>query len=317
MRVGLQVFRRLSATICGLVCFSALSQATAEPDSLSARQLLARMSTASHHTSYRGTFTYQQRGALKTFKVFHLVRDNEEFEKLVHMDGASAEVIRPGNPLHCKRAGQGLLDSSAGDSRIEQLYHLKITGDDRVANRPVTELQLIPRDTWRHGYVFSIDKQSGLLLRTLMIANDGQRLLERFQFVDVEIGPGLSGLQLQSTEAQTTVAGVETLPCNDYDKLGFGLWKVHWLPEGFVLAGVKRGEGASENLMFTDGIGFFSVFVEPQDKDIPSGSARRGATVVAMTRAAYREQNYSVSVVGEIPLRSAKRIARSVRAQIQ
>ena len=318
--------------ISGLFSFLATVFAFAETSptdiaALTPQQLLARMSHASRHVSYQGTFTYQQRNMLATFKVIHTVHDDEEYEQLIRMDGQRREVVRSGNSLHCTRIGETLLANSDVSASISRYYDLAITGEDRVANRQVIELQLVPKDGMRHGYILSIDKQSGLLLRTLIISdyrnspagsyarNDGRniggKLLERFQFVNITIDPELA-TQLHSSNSATLIAGTELLPCDGSKEIQPGHWQVAALPKGFALAGLQQGERGEESLVFSDGMAFFSVFIEPVSVVMADCYGRRGASVVVMTHTIDQQQQYSICVVGEIPLSAARRVANSV-----
>lgn len=290
-----------------------------------AQQLLKRMAEVGRTSSYKGTFTYEQGGVLKTFRVFHTVKDGKEYERLVHLSGPSAEVVRQGNPVGCSRTGDlllrgGIVESSIGHGHLDDFYHLSIQGEDRVAGRTVIELHVIPKDQLRYGYVLSIDKQSGLLLRAIMVAENRKQVLERFQFVDVSFGAEISTDEVMSTEVAPMVADVNGLPCvRDDRRPALGLWNVGWVPEGFVLVDVQPGaKKASETLMFSDGLGFFSVFIDNgPGLQLPLLKAKRGATVAVMDRATLGTDEYAVCVVGEIPTESAARIAQSVGPQQQ
>jgi sigma-E factor negative regulatory protein RseB len=65
-------------------------------------------------------------------------------------------------------------------------------------------------------------------------------------------------------------------------------------------------------LMFTDGLATFSVFIEPATDTIPEGVAQRGATLAMMTGLEFQEQLYRVTIVGEIPVITAQRIAQGI-----
>lgn len=86
------------------------------------------------------------------------------------------------------------------------------------------------------------------------------------------------------------------------------------MPSGFMSAGVNRSESVGDMMMFTDGLSSFSVFVRPSvDGVAAQGQAQRGATVAFMQQYRFGQDIYTVSVVGEIPARTAQRIASSIR----
>ncbi len=327
-KVSGRQFRRLYV-ICliqfgfTLSVFSAAASA-ATPEAGPAHDLLKRMAEASRKASYRGTFTYEHGGVLKTFKIFHAVRNGKEYERLVHMNGPEAEVIRMGNSLDCRRASDMLLrgaiiESSIGHGHIGDFYEFLIRGEDRVAGRRVVELHVVPKDLQRYGYVLSIDKESSLLLRAMLVSPDRKQVLERFQFVEVDLDTPVSDEELSNSDSRPMVADVNALPCIDgTEKPASRHWQVGWLPKGFVLVGRRAGsEPGHEALMFADGLAFFTIFIDNgTGLNMPPLQARRGATVAVMSKVTGKSQEFSVCVVGEIPMKSADRVARSLQASI-
>ena len=65
-----------------------------------------------------------------------------------------------------------------------------------------------------------------------------------------------------------------------------------------------------ETLLFSDGLSVFSVFFDPQGgRLLPEVQAQRGATVAQLARVNARGGDFLVSVVGEIPIETAQRVA--------
>ena len=91
-------------------------------------------------------------------------------------------------------------------------------------------------------------------------------------------------------------------------------WQQSWLPPGFGLAGyLKSGDSGGETLIYTDGLAIFSVFIDSSETvDIPKMQAQRGATVAYLTKAKISQQDFLISVVGEIPVETARAVAHAV-----
>jgi len=71
-----------------------------------------------------------------------------------------------------------------------------------------------------------------------------------------------------------------------------------------------QGQGKVTARAYTDGLASFTVFHEPRDESITESASTRGATV-----AVHRNlPGAMVTVVGEIPLATAQRIAASVKS---
>ena len=313
---GPQVTRILPVLICGLILFwptqklaadSGLQAGDTSQSEGAAQQMLLRMWQSGRQTNYQGVFTYQQGSQLDSFRVAHRVENGKEFEYLSRLNGIREDVVRPGNPLHCKRVGESLVEQGAD---MAHLYRYTPAGEERIAGRRAHKLLLEPKDFMRNGYRLWLDDESGLLLKAEVVSRVNGRLLERFQFVDLNIG--------DPTEEQGKLAGeqlpVDLLPCDGEQGIVSGRWQIDQLPKGFVLSDVRQWQNG-EKLLYSDGMASFSVFVEPADTAMADYHGVRGATVLYVNYMQDVEKRlYSVSVVGEIPMPLAKRLAHSVRA---
>ena len=203
-------------------------------------------------------------------------------------------------------------------SRLEDHYSIYIKGENRVANRDVISVHVVPKDKYRYGYLLSIDKKTGLLLQSLLIDHSGKgnRVLERFQFVQLELGAMINEADVMPSSADHVVASAESLPCAGAKQPADSQrqWRAAWLPPGFAFAGYQpRTEKTGESLIYTDGLAVFSIFVDTQELiDLPEVEARRGATFAYMVRKGIDNRDFLISIVGEIPSATAKQIAHSV-----
>lgn len=292
-------------------------------DLSSVTNALKKMAEANRQLSYEGVYSYEFGGALKTVKVFHSVRNGQEFERIVHLNGPKREVIRRGNNLSCQRLGDALLRGASAFSsdisrgHIETYYNLYLKGDERVAGREVSMVHVVPKDLYRYGYALGIDKETGLLLQSMLIANN-KKVLERFQFVDISIGTLVDDMSLEPSDREHHLASMDALPCVD-EKGEIATdanrhWKVSWVPPGFALSGYQVSPDTHrQTLVFTDGLAVFSVFVDTDEViSIPSMQAQRGATVAFLSHLEHSGSNYTICVVGEIPVETAKKVAHSL-----
>ena len=287
----------------------------------SAQDLMARMAKASRELNYSGVFTYEHRGNLTSVKLVHEVRDGKIYERLLHMDGSQRDVVSRSDSLDCVRAGDMLLRGNTykindgNYSRLEDFYEFHIKGDDRIANREVSLVHVIPKDRYRYGYVIAIDKVSGLLLQSVLMNHAGQPL-ERFQFVDISIGSASSHQDMQADEGE--FREINQADCVQVDRkieTPQSMWDVNWLPPGFVLASHQPpGAEGQESMMYTDGLAVFSVFIDSvQGKVLPSIDAKLGATVAVLTKVDISGNQYAICVVGEIPRGTAGQVAGAIR----
>lgn len=306
-----------------LVTAVPFSPSYALDDLSSVTNLLKRMAEANRQLSYQGIFSYEHGGALNTVKVFHSVRDDQEFERIVHLNGPEREVIRRGNDLDCQRLGDAMLRgaplglSELSRGHLETHYKLYIKGEDRVAGRDITVVHVVPKDLFRYGYVLGLDKETGLLLQSMLIGNN-KRVLERFQFVDITIGTLMDDMAVEPTNTDHHLASLDASPClnaeGNLSSTSERHWQTTWLPPGFAMSGYHISHDTSrETLVFTDGLAVFSVFVDSNDAiKVPDMEAQRGATVAFLSRIQYNNSEYIICVVGEIPIETAKQVAQSL-----
>lgn len=159
-----------------------------------------------------------------------------------------------------------------------------------------------------------------MLLRSELLSPSGERL-EIFQFVHIEmdvpvseaeLSPELDGgrvrHRLAFAEREESSSDVRSPD-----------WKAGWLPGGFTMTAtdirhVPAHDRPVHTLRYSDGLASFSVFVE-RSRGQPGWqhSRRRGATSAVMRELAVADRGrFLVTVVGEIPMRTAERVARSI-----
>ncbi len=182
-------------------------------------------------------------------------------------------------------------------------------GKSRVLGRAAQLIRIVPKDTHRYGYWLWLDKDSGLLLKLAVVTRKGQ-LLEQIQFTHLEISDNASE-NLKQLSVTDLPKVIELSAKDDNTQLA---WQVNWLPRGFKEVKSDRhritnSKQAVEFMLFNDGLIDISVYVNPsQEKQRPIEYAQDGATIVLNNV----ENNIEVSVVGKIPLSSAKKIVNSL-----
>lgn len=313
------------------------------------QSLLAQMSHSASELNYHGSVSYQRGETMRSLRMAHAVIEGKEYERLEYMDGQPREIVRLGHEPGCIHPGQHLMrfhrngstqprpqsqieqmqadHQAAIDTGINQYYALSRGELIRVAGRLGIELALKPKDLYRFGYRLVLDQESGILLRSELLGADGD-VLERFQFVEVEIGEALPKEYFLAKEEAVSsyqtqhIAPKGLLAQQTAATLGGPHWTVDWLPAGFTtdITGLKVHTG--DMASFTDGLAGFSVFIEPSQEDpgqketgevVVSGSSRLGATLAVSQIMMLNDHPYTVTVVGEIPFATAKQVAQSVK----
>lgn len=263
---------------------------------------------------------------LATFRIVHVVIDGIERERIVHLNGPRREILRTGDEVaYLLTPGDALLDlegATPGGAygrvfarRFENVadhYDVVVKGRDRVAGRPATHLQVTPLDEDRLGYQLWLDDASGLLLRS-ELRDPSRTNLEIFQFTSLLVGEDVDPENLVSTTQGALIRQL-SITADDAARTD-SPWRAGWVPAGFELTSANTGDNPPglSMLTFSDGLAAFSVFVEAMP-ETGAGHvvSRSGATVALTHMAASARGNHLVTVVGEVPVATARRIAASV-----
>lgn len=278
--------------------------------------LLRQLSQSLQERGFRGHLTYEYGGQMDSLAVVHGIVNGVEQERILHLSGPAREAVRHGRVASCVNAGSfllrgGLASGAQGASAgINQNYQFVLRGEERIAGRQAAIIQMVPKDSLRYGLTLALDKATGLPLMWL-IQNRQGKILERMQFVDIQLDPKFSESDFKA-EGLAVGIGVNKEQCFTAPAQP-SQWHFNWLPPGFVLAQASR-EDAGEYLTFTDGLAVFSVRVNhlPSATSRRVGAALRGATLAMVTAFNDGNNHYQMSLTGEIPPETAQAVLASI-----
>lgn len=312
--------RRLAA----LLLAASLPAAAAE----TARQWLDEMSSALQTLDYDGTFVYLHDGKLEAMRIIHQVDAGGERERLVSLTGSAREVLRDDKSVTCIMPDNKSV--MVGQSRprqpfpvvprdlgsVSHHYLLEDLGDDRMAGYTTRVIAITPKDNYRYGYRFWIDKNTRMLLKSDLTGADSEPI-EQVMFTRLGIGAEISDAEL---EPSLTGEGYswhrqEDVRQDPVADPGKPAWRVARLPAGFELTHFQhkrmRQEGAAaEHMVYSDGLATVSVYVE---RLTASAEALQGlSTMGAVNAYGLLLDGHQVMVVGEVPPVTVEMMARSV-----
>lgn len=297
------------------VVFLALLGSCLVQHAQAAESWLQRLAQAGHQ-SFQGTFIYERNGSFSTHAVWHKGGNKAISERLLQLDGPAQEVLRvDGRPQCVSDALAAQLADTQWPARelnavqLQQHYDLRVLGSSRVAGRAATVLALIPRDQHRYAFELHLDDESALPLKSLLI-NEKGRLLERFQFVSLA--------PLESEGALRPSDACKSLSAEKAPELKRS-WRAGWVPPGFELSqALERTSPLSAepvaHLLYGDGLARFSVFIESlHGAAAEDARSQFGPTAVASRRMSTAAGDVMVTVIGEVPLGTAERVALSIQ----
>ncbi len=288
-----------------------------------AQDWLNRLSQAEQQQSFQGTFVYERNGSFSTHNIWHRVQDGKVRERLLQLDGSAQEVLRIDGHTQCVSGSliAGLGNTPDGTSRtldpqkLKNWYDLAVIGKSRVAGRQAVIVALTPKDQHRYGFELHLDKETGLPLKSLLLNDKGQ-LLERFQFTRLNVAAPTDGDLQASAECKAVAQDPAKVVAVK------AAWHSDWLPPGFELSSsaVRKDPDTQvqvNSLMYDDGLARFSVFLEPLNgANATDTRTQLGPTAAVSRRLTTPQGEMMVTVVGEIPIGTAERIALSMRSDV-
>lgn len=290
----------------------------------SAQQWIDQMSQSVRELNYRGRSILLNGNQLNSVEVIHGIVNGEPWERIIHLSGKPAEILRRGKQISCLHpesskdfqafAGVSPLKKISSEQfKIPAHYMLRKGGSGRVAGRIAYRVDVLPKDKSRYGYQLWLDQASGLLLKSVTVDRKS-RGLEVFEFVSLEINVPIGDDLFTPGEGLQWVEKPSALPAEDDSSLE---WRLTWLPSGFALAEKEMrviGGVHASTKVFSDGLAAFSVFLEKIDSRFQSESTQiNGATTALSRRLPVKGGEYLVTVVGEIPMETAMQIAMAVK----
>jgi sigma-E factor negative regulatory protein RseB len=309
---------------------STLAQAPVIADT--AMDWVQRMSDAMRDLNYRGEFVYMHDNSLEGMQISHNKDMNGEKERLISLNGEAREVIRDNQNLTCiwPSSRKVIVDVSRKNrfspifipediARLEKFYQMKLVGKDRIANMNTVIVHIEPRDQYRYGMKFWINEDNGLMMKSSLL-DENQRVIEEVMFTSLQLFEGDNKLVIDTMppidDSFTLVRyhsgdSSSTFAADDS-------WQLATVPGGFWRESVLRRKISGsdhfiQQMVYTDGLASFSVFIEKKSTLTQSGVSSMGA-VNAFIRIL---NDHSVTAIGEVPAITVKQVAESVTYQRQ
>lgn len=294
-------------------------------ESNDARYWLEKMAHSAGKFNYEGTFVYRRHTQLMAMRIIHAVDDKGNRERLTSLNGVTREVIRADDNvtailpdrerqvLDRRRVAKPFSPQTLSSTKeVDKYYILALQGEDRTAGRLTRIVLISPRDQFRYGYRLWVDQETGILLQSDLLGENGDAL-EQVMFTDIKL---LDTPPTVFQDNKRTVPKGHALKNTADTESDLYSWKVNRMPPGFVLKEryhQTRSEHhpGFEHLVYTDGLASVSVFVEKQaDQDnMPfAGVSRMGAVNAYGSMLDGRQ----VTVVGEVPVATVQLIGTSI-----
>lgn len=310
-----------------LLLSSLAAAALAEEDP---RQWLLRMTMAVEDLNYEGSLVHMHGGEADILRIVHRVQDGKVAERITAVDGKGREIIRMDEQVTCILPDQMAIhveprDADARDQSPlqgslpsvetldEKLYTVRLDGPDTVAGRATQILAVQPMDPYRYGYRLWLDRQTAMPLKIQMREESGD-VLEQILFTEIRMPATIPDAALEPSLDIEGYRLMEGAAVPEGEEMPTADWRASDLPAGFMLKTVKSkyAPGAAmptEQLVYSDGLAVVSVFIEAEQTE---GGGKDGASSMGAANAYTTSRDgHLITAVGEVPVRTVERIARS------
>jgi sigma-E factor negative regulatory protein RseB len=309
-----------------LLASALLICAKASADEMSAEALLQQMQSASTQQNFELSMVKARQGRIEPLRISHAIIDGKEVAHLSYLDGKAVEYLQRQNEFtffenthepYTLKGGRfpGIWSTlvSMPLARVLGSYDLVVAGRSRVAGRVSQVIRMVPKEADKYGFVLWLDEESHLLLRADMIDKEGN-LVEQVLGVDLDLmtvpSPWL--VTLASSKLPQALALEDAYPAPQQTLS----WQITWLPEGFKVLSQDKHQLVTTStpvdyMMLSDGLVDLSVYVVRVDpkQAVRQQLIRQGATSLVSF---VNDVGVEITVVGEVPADTAKRIAESV-----
>ena len=290
---------------------------------------LQTIAFATHQTDYIGTFVYQHNGHMETVRITHISDQNGEHEKLESLEGPRREFIRNNNEIwwylgdhkavQVERQYRGksfpaLLPEQL--SALNENYLINTAEQVRIAGFDTQAIVFQPKDTLRYTHKMWAHRDSGLLLKAVVL-DERRQIVEQYTFIQLKIGGDIERTQVITGQSTPTLQQQShAMPSETSTQTATNDWKVVAVPSGFKkIMEMRRPLPGKKtdviHFVFSDGLAGISVFIETLGNHFNRklGLSSRGAIHVYSKE----KGDYLITVVGEVPPRTIMQVANSVR----
>ena len=286
------------------------------------------MSESMRNLSYRGNFVYRHENQLESMSIFHVKDEHGEKERLLSLNGEAREIIRDNKNITCvwPSSRTVVVDYSKQNSfsplfipddiaSISKYYEMIMAGEGRIAGQKSVVVHITPKDQYRYGLKLWINESNGLLMKSNLVGENDE-ILEEVMFTNLQLLTEEDDMNIDimpKLEDDFTMVRYhrddksETVDAQSME------WTTSEIPAGFRQESIlKRKSSESEEfvhqMIFTDGLASLSIFIEKQ-----SSEDHRGGTSMGAVNAYIRNlDEYSITVIGEVPAITVQQVAESI-----
>jgi sigma-E factor negative regulatory protein RseB len=280
---------------------------------------------AAKNLNYEGIFHSQHSNEIKSIKVMHAFYHNEEYTRVIMLDGDRGEVLSEGNNVvvyHStndnviveKRKKQHLFPAvfPLNLEALKKNYRLSFGPLERIAGRLAQLVVLVPQDEFRYSYHFWFDKETSIPLK--MIVSDKQnKAIEQSSFNQITFQKNIN-LDWFHTNMKKVKKSIDRKEIAQ-KVLKNRFWVVKNIPPGFsevdfISHRIPGLNIQSHQLIYSDGLAYVSVFIRPISK---GAKPKVGEVTIGSSNICAKYYNgYQIMSIGSVPFKTVKYFSKSI-----
>lgn len=312
---------------CFLILQVLVPQAIADTSTQNPEELIRKMSKALTNLNYEGQFVHMQGVNIESMSIVHSSDAGGELEYMLSLNGEAREVFRNRSLVTCiwpssksvivsdSKARKILpnIDESLANS---EAYQLTMDKPDRVAGVATHVINIKPVDHFRYGYRFWVDTKTNMLLRSMLIDNEGSAI-EQVMFTNISYPESIPATRFETPgeqiETYHTQMPKKAIVGSEQNRVSFAKLPMGYKEVSETYQAMPINDGPVSHVMLSDGMASVSVYVEyvakSEQADVSMGMSSMGG----MNAFTHSLPNALITVVGEVPPATVEAIAMSVQ----
>nr|WP_159084144.1 MucB/RseB C-terminal domain-containing protein [Saccharobesus litoralis] len=248
-----------------------------------------------------------------------------ELELLTSLNGPTKQIVRMGDMITYLGFGQQPYSVKASLSHsplpdilrtdLQQVganYEFTSVGKSRVAGFKAQLIRIVARDNTRYSTWIWLHEESALPLKMAIVSSKGEvlRQVQVTSFVvSQDVDPVINELAAMELPTQNLVQVQQNI--SDFD------WQLRWVPRGFVPTKLNRHRLMGDRewvdyVMLSDGLVWFSVYIRDLGQVTDANGHSTYLSSGAETYITEVVGQFEVTVIGAIPMVTAKKLAQSI-----
>jgi sigma-E factor negative regulatory protein RseB len=316
----------LLATNLSVLAGGLIADVQQQTQPVDAWQILEKSAYAARELNYEGQFSYINGEQTRIVDIKHMNYGGREVARNIVLNDNHREVYSQGenivifqsttsNVIIKKRHGKNLFPAMLPTNlnSIKDNYKARLVGTEYVADREAQVVELIPSDAYRYRYKIWSDVKLGLILKIALLNAENKTLeqiyFNRLSMLNSQNNPDWFEPKIDMSKNYVTEEDMPITRVANHSIVTTDL------PAGYrkvdhIQRAVHGKKTMIDQLIFSDGIGSVSLFIEPMTK---GQRPKKGHMLMGSTSmCANVVDGHQIIVVGEVPEKTVQSIARAV-----